>query len=99
MNNHSRALGMFCQEQLQTFNKILTLILPVITQWMAHYLLLCQLLDVEISIRACWMKYGQEMIKCAGPKFDVQQTAHEIQAIVEDPQFWVQVKKYVLSQS
>jgi hypothetical protein len=99
MNNHSRALGMFCQEQLQAFNKILTLILPVITQWMAHYLLLCQLLDVEISIRACWMKYGQEMIKCAGPKFDVQQTVHEIQAIVEDPQFWVQVKKYVLSQS
>ena len=32
MNNHSHALGIFCQEQLQTFNKILALVLPVITQ-------------------------------------------------------------------
>jgi len=31
MNNHSCALGMFRREQLQTFNKILVLILPVIT--------------------------------------------------------------------
>jgi len=37
MNNHSHALGIFHREQLQTFNKILSLILPVITQWMAHY--------------------------------------------------------------
>jgi len=38
MNNHSCALGIFCREQLQTFNKILSLILPVITWWTAHYL-------------------------------------------------------------
>jgi len=31
MNNHSRTLGIFHWEQLQTFNKILALILPVIT--------------------------------------------------------------------
>jgi hypothetical protein len=31
MNNHSRALGIFHREQLQTFNKILSLIHPVIT--------------------------------------------------------------------
>jgi hypothetical protein len=99
MNNHSRALGMFRREQLQTTNKILVLILPVITRWMAHYLSLRRLLDIEISIRACWIKYGQEMIECAGPKFDVQQMACKIQAIAEDPQFWAQVKKYVLSQS
>ena len=64
---------------------------------MAHYLSLCRLLDVEIPIKACWMKYSQEMIACAGPKFDVQQTAREIQAIIEDPQFWAEVKKCVLS--
>jgi hypothetical protein len=35
------------------------------------------------------------MIECAGPKADVQRKAHEIQAIVEDPQFWKWVKKHV----
>ena len=64
---------------------------------MAHYLSLRRLLDVEIPIRACWMKYSQVMIECAGPKFDVQQTAREIQAVVEDSEFWAQVKKYLLS--
>jgi len=39
------------------------------------------------------MKYGREMIDCAGPTADVQQKAREIQAIVEDPQFWKWVKK------
>ncbi|KAI9453922.1 hypothetical protein BJY52DRAFT_1123200 [Lactarius psammicola] len=93
MNNHSRALGIFRREQLQTYNKILALILPVITRWTAHYLSLRRLLDIEIPIRASWMKYGQEMVDCAGPKADVQQKARKIQAVVEDPQFWTQVKK------
>jgi hypothetical protein len=93
MNNHSHALGIFCWEQLQTFSKILALILPVITRWTAHYLSLCRLLDVKAPMRACWMKYSQEMIECAGPKADVQQKACEIQAVVEDPQFWSWVKK------
>lgn len=97
MNNHSRALGLFHREQLQTYNKTLALILPVITRWTAHYLSLRRLLDIEISIRACWMKYSKEMIECAGPRADVQQKAREIQAVVEDPQFWAQVKRYVLS--
>ena len=53
--------------------------------------------DVEMPIKVCWMKYSQEMIACAGPKFDVQQTACEIQAIIEDPQFQAEVKKCILS--
>jgi hypothetical protein len=93
MNNHSRALGLFCREQLQTFNKTLSLILPVITRWTAHYLSLRRLLEVEIPLKSSWMKYGQEMIGCAGPKADVRQKAHDIMAIVEDPQFWKSVKK------
>jgi len=93
MNNHSRALGIFRREQLQTYNKILSLILPVITRWTAHYLSLSRLLAVEVPVKASWMKYGREMIDCAGPTADVQQKAREIQAIVEDPQFWKWVKK------
>jgi hypothetical protein len=38
MNNHSHALGLFHQEQLYMYQKLWALILPVITQWMAHYL-------------------------------------------------------------
>jgi hypothetical protein len=93
MNNHSRALGIFRREQLQTFRKILSLILPVITLWTAHYLSLSRLLDVEVPMKASWLKYAQEMIDCAGPKADVQQKARDIQGIVEDPQFWKWVKK------
>lgn len=93
MNNHSRALGIFRREQLQTFNKILSLILPVITRWTAHYLSLRRLLDVEMPMKTSWMKYSQQMIECAGPKADVQQKARDIQAIVDDQQFWMWVKK------
>jgi hypothetical protein len=38
MNNHSRALGLFRQEQVYMYHKFLALILPVITCWTAHYL-------------------------------------------------------------
>jgi hypothetical protein len=38
MNNHSRALGLFWQEQLYTYRKVLVLILPVLIRWTAHYL-------------------------------------------------------------
>jgi hypothetical protein len=96
MNNHSRALGIFRREQLQTFNKILSLILPVITRWTAHYLSLRRLLEVEVPMKASWMKYSQQMIECAGPRPDVRQKACKVQAIVEDPQFWRWVKKWVI---
>jgi hypothetical protein len=92
-NNHSRALGIFRREQLQTFNKVLALILPVITRWTAHYLSLRRLLSVEVPMRASWMKYSQEMIACAGPKADVKKKAESIQAIVENQQFWIQAKR------
>jgi hypothetical protein len=45
-------------------------------------------------MKASWMKYSQQMIECTDPKEDVQQKAREIQAIVDDPQFWKWVKKY-----
>jgi hypothetical protein len=93
MNSHTRALGIFRREQLQTYHKFLSLILPVITRWTAHYLSLRRLLEVEVPMKASWLKYGEEMIACAGPKADVQEKAREIQVIVEDPQFWKWVKK------
>jgi hypothetical protein len=65
MNNHSRALGLFRQEQLCTYQKILALILPVITRWTAHYLSLRRLLTVEKALKAAWIKHGDTMIASA----------------------------------
>ena len=45
-------------------------------------------------MKASWLKYSEELIACAGPRADAQQKAHEIQEIMEDPQFWPWVKKY-----
>jgi hypothetical protein len=94
--NHSRALGIVSREQFQTYNKILALILPVITRWTAHYLSLSRLLQVEAPLKASWMKYKQELIECAGPKADARAKAESIGAIVDDPQFWMRIKKYVV---
>lgn len=92
MNSHSRPLGMFRTEQFQTYAKILALIRPVITRWTAHYLSLRRLLDVEKPLRACWLKYGDEFIRCAGPKREEKEKAERIQAIIMDPIFWAEVR-------
>ena len=93
MNNHSRALGLFCQEQLCTYNKILVLILPVITHWTAHYLSLQWLLNVETALKAAWLKYSKSMIASASTKSDDKAKAIVVQEIIESPQFWYHVKK------
>lgn len=93
-NSHSRALGLFNSEQLTTppNRSILALILPVITRWTAHYLSLRRLLDVEIPMRAVWLKCRQGLIDSAGRKAEAVEKAKKIEAIVIDPLFWSKVK-------
>jgi hypothetical protein len=93
MNNHSRALGLFRREQLYTINIILALILPVITRWTAHYLSLQRLLTLEKSLRSAWLKHGEVMIACAGPKNDDRAKAIAVEEIINSPEFWYHVKK------
>lgn len=93
MNNHSCALGLFHQEQLSTYQKILALILPVITWWTAHYLSLRQLLTVEKALKASWIKYSDTMIASAGSKSDDNAKAIVVQEVIEDPEFWYHIKK------
>ena len=95
MNNHSRALGLFHQEQLCTYQKILALILPVITWWTAHYLSLRRLLTVEKALKASWIKYSDTMIASAGSKSDDNVKAIAVQEVIEDPEFWYHIKKSV----
>jgi hypothetical protein len=93
MNNHSRALGLFRQEQLCTYQKALALILPVITRWTAHYLSLRRLLTVEKPLKTAWIKYGETMIASAGSKSDDNAKAIAVQKVIEDPGFWYHIKK------
>ena len=93
MNNHSRALGLFRQEQLYTYNKILALILPVITRWTAHYLCLHWLLTVEKTLKSAWLKHSEIMIASAGAKNDDKAKAIAVEAIINSPEFWYHVKK------
>jgi hypothetical protein len=93
MNNHSRALGLFRQEQIFTYNKALALIYPVVTRWTAHYLSLRRLLAVETALKASWLKHGDTMIASAGPRSDDIAKATRVRSIIEDPAFWTNVKK------
>jgi hypothetical protein len=95
MNNHSCTLGLFCQEQLCTYQKILALILPVITRWTAHYLSLRRLLTVEKALKASWIKYSDTMIASAGPKSDDNAKAIAVEEVINDPEFWYHIKKSV----
>ena len=94
-NNHSRALGLLRVEQEITYNKILALILPVITRWTAHYLSCHRLLDVELAIRACGVRHKETLISCAGDKADAKAKARSIVAITQDDMFWRQLAKCV----
>ena len=93
MNNHSRALGLFCQEQFYTYQKILALILPVITRWTAHYLSLRRLLTVKKVLKVAWLKHSETMIASTGPKSEDKAKVIAVQEIVNDSQFWYHVKK------
>ena len=92
MNSHSRALGIFRREQFQTFQKFLMLIRPVITWWTAHYLSLCQLLEVQIPLQTCWLKYGAEIILSAGPRPEAKEKAESVRKTIESLIFWSEVK-------
>ena len=94
-NSHSRALGILNQEQA-TINlnaTIYTLILLCITHWTAHYCSLGRLEITEKSIKAAWMKYPTQLISAAGTQADVKDKARLIQAIVEDRDFWTNIKQ------
>ena len=93
MNSHSRALGLFRQEQLFMSQKSLALILPVLTRWTAHYLSLQRLLTVEKALKVVWLKYADNMIASSGSKSEDKAKAIAVQAIINDTHFWYHVKK------
>ncbi|KIL60077.1 hypothetical protein M378DRAFT_14359 [Amanita muscaria Koide BX008] len=95
MNNHSRALGLFRQEQLYTYQKFFALILPVLTRWTAHYLSLRRLLTVEKALKAAWLKHSDTMIASAGSKSEDKAKAIAVQGIIDDSRFWYHIKNHL----
>jgi hypothetical protein len=95
-NNHSHALGILCAEQKLTEERVVTLILPVITCWTSHYLAMQRLLEVSKSMRSCVIKKGDALLVCAGPKADAKQKAQQILSIVMDTMFWENVTRYCI---
>ncbi|KAH7917096.1 hypothetical protein BV22DRAFT_1026972, partial [Leucogyrophana mollusca] len=87
-NNHSIAYGIFNREQELTYSKALTLILPVITRWTAHYLSFSRLLEVKTPLACCVMKHRNELITSAGPKRESKDKARKVLDTVEDPDTW-----------
>lgn len=99
-NNRSRAHGILGVEQRSINNgKQLTLVLPVITRWTAHFCSLKRLMEVEVAIRACRIKYGAMLELCAGEKAEAKAKAATILNIVGNDQFWTNVKRYVPQQT
>ncbi|KAF8151629.1 ribonuclease H-like domain-containing protein [Crassisporium funariophilum] len=88
-NNHGTALALLQKEMKFTYEgKIWSLVLPVITRWMAHYLSSTRLLKVKGAVTS-YVHQHEEKLKVAGGKTqEVQKKAEEIIQIVKDSSFW-----------
>lgn len=85
-------------EQLIDKPHALVLILPVITRWMYHYLSLTRLLVVSGPLRALCMRRTDDLLACAGREDGAKEKAEQVLGVVEDPEFWDQIRLYVLFQ-
>ncbi|KAH7913714.1 ribonuclease H-like domain-containing protein [Hygrophoropsis aurantiaca] len=87
-NNHSRAHGIFHDEQMITYHKFIALILPVITRWTCHFLSFRRLLRVSVALRACCIKKRDDLEVCGGDKRSEKIKAREVISIVASVEFW-----------
>ena len=74
-------------------SKTHALILPVITQWTTHFLLVSQMLKVKGAVTSCCSRNENALIICAGKKAKVKDKAEAILAIVGDAGFWANLVK------
>ena len=73
-NGHSDPLHWLNVEQELTYRKSLTIFLPVVTRWLAHYHTITRLLKIERSVRALWYRKQDAIITRAGT-FDKRERA------------------------
>ncbi|KAJ7060268.1 ribonuclease H-like domain-containing protein [Mycena amicta] len=94
--NHSRALGLLKEaqkltEQFKKTNRILTLILLVISRWIYHFLATRRMLVLSPAIRTLYLNDFDNLILCAGAKRDAQDTARKILTPIDTGDFWANV--------
>jgi hypothetical protein len=94
-NSHSRALGILGKQQKDTYNKVLALILPVITRWTCHYLSFTQLIKISKPMRTVVLNRQDTLKECAGKKRDALDAAEKVLQIVEEPKFWEDILRCV----
>jgi hypothetical protein len=94
-NHHGTALDLLRAQQRLSFDKILALILPVITRWVSQYCSLRRLKKLERAIRACVITHEARLRVCAGRKEEQIEAADRIIAIVKDDSFWKNIKRWV----
>jgi hypothetical protein len=66
LNGHSMPLAWLYTEQLSTYSRSLTIFLPIVSHWLAHYHAISQLLAIEGAILCLWFGRAEEIISKAG---------------------------------
>jgi hypothetical protein len=93
-NGHDNALTLLRTEQKLTFNrKFFALILPVVTQWTAHYLSTTCLLKLKGAVKSCCSCHKDALMVCAGKESKAMEKAGSILATVGNDRFWADLVK------
>jgi len=87
LNSHSMPLAWLYTEQLSTYGRSLTIFLPVVTRWLAHYHAISRLLAIEGAIRRLWFGRAEEIISKAG-NAEKQANARQVLKPIGDNSFW-----------
>ena len=85
--HHSFALGILNKEQLSLSSTALTLFLPVITRWTAHYCSISRLLQLQKPIQVTVIKHEDQLVESVGSKRESQEKARRIVEVVKDGDF------------
>ena len=96
-NNHGRALGLLRRVMMEKMNKVLALILPIITRWTSHYLSVDRLLELEDCLIQVVLSFKDELITCAGKTSKVKAVAQRIIKIIRSGEFWDDLRMSVQS--
>ncbi|KAL0564096.1 hypothetical protein V5O48_017960 [Marasmius crinis-equi] len=88
-NNHQRALDLFKHSQLSLgAPAALSLFLPVLTRWTAHFCSIGRLQKVEQLLWGCATQFDRQIAAAAGDKPDQLQKGKDIVSSINNNNFW-----------
>ena len=92
-NNHSAALELLKAEQITTYPERthpLSLLLPVITRWTAHFYSVKRLLDIELALKCCIYKHKECLLQIANASrtSEARLQGARVIDIIENASFW-----------